>query len=351
MEVIGDKTMSKEQVPTELAGVKNKARKFFFAPNPEPRTPNPVRRTFCVALFLLLLALCLSCTVNTLVADALTGQGGGAVFTGDSDPELVGDALPFAIKMYEALLDSTPKHQGLRLMTGSLFIMYANAFVQGPADMLPVEDWQTRENAHKRAKQLYLRGQEILYGALDLKYKDFGKTGADEKAFAALLAKCKKEDAGLLYWTVAGGLAAYSLDLLDFDLSAKIPAWSMMIKRAYELDPGFGVAALDEFLLLFYASLPEVMGGDKERAKEHFKKALEKTDGKSTSAYISYAQSICVPAQDYDGYKDNLEKALAVDPDADVSTRLVNIINQRKARWLLDNAYLSFSFLPFPDNY
>jgi hypothetical protein len=46
-----------------------------------------------------------------------------------------------------------------------------------------------------------------------------------------------------------------------------------------------------------------------------------------------------------------LEKSLAVDPNEDVSNRLVNIINQRKARWLLDNAYLSFSFLPFPDNY
>jgi len=328
--------MGKEQSPTKSAPAKCKVIKIL---------------SYIAACYLLLVT-CLGCTVNTLVADALTGQvGGGTVFTGDSDPQLVGDAIPFAIKLFEALLESTPKHQGLRLMTGSLFIMYANAFVQGPADMLPVEEWQQRENAHKRAKLLYLRGQTILYGALDLKYKGFSKTGEDEKAFAALLAKMKKEDVGLLYWTVAGGLAAYSLDLLDFELNAKITEWSMMIKRAYELDPDFQGATLDEFLLLFYASLPEALGGDKERAKNHFNRALEKTGGTSTSAYISYAQSICVPAQDYNAYKDNLEKALAVDPDIDVSTRLVNIINQRKAQWLLDNAYLSFSFLPFPDNY
>jgi predicted anti-sigma-YlaC factor YlaD len=304
------------------------------------------------ALYSLLFALFVSCSINSLVADALTGTvGGGTVFTGDTDPKLVGDALPFAIKMYEALLESTPNHQGLRFTTGSLFVMYANAFVQGPADMLPNAEWQKKENEHKRAKQLYLRGQTILYGALDLKYKGFSKAGADEQAFASLLSKCKKEDVGLLYWTVAGGLAAYSLDLLDFELNARITEWSMMIKRAYELDPNFGGATLDEFLLLFYASLPEIMGGDKDLAKEHFNRALEKTGGKSTSAYISYAQSICVPAQDYNTYKDCLEKALAIDPNADVSTRLVNIINQRKAQWLLDNAYLSFSFLPFPDDY
>jgi predicted anti-sigma-YlaC factor YlaD len=201
----------------------------------------------------------------------------------------------------------------------------------------------------KRAKQLYLRGQEILYGALDLKYSGFSKAGADK--IEPLLNKCKKEDAGILYWAVAGGMAAYSLDIFDFELGARIPEWNLMIERAYELDPGYNGAALDELLLLFYASLPEMMGGDKERAKEHFRRAQEKTGGASTGAYISYAQSICVPDQDYDAYKDNLEKALAVDPDADASTRLVNIINQRKARWLLDNAYLYFSFLPIPDNY
>ncbi|MDR2923099.1 MAG: TRAP transporter TatT component family protein [Treponema sp.] len=303
--------------------------------------------SFLIAHFFF--ALCAGCTVNTLVADALTGQGSSAVFTGDSDPQLVGDALPFAIKMYEALLDSTPNHIGLRLTTGSLFVMYANAFVQGPAEMLPAGEWRQRENELKRAKELYMRGQEILYGALDLKYKGFSKADADGKAL--LLNKCKKEDAGLLYWAVAGGMAAYSLDIFDFELGMRLPEWILMIQRAYQLDPGYNGAALDEFLLLFYASLPEVMGGDKERAKEHFKRALEKTGGKSTGAYISYAQSICVPVQDYDAYKDSLEKALAVDPDADISSRLVTIINQRKARWLLDNAYLNFSFLPIPDNY
>jgi len=318
-----------------------------FFPLRDKKRVNPLLSSLLIAHCSLLI--CTGCTVNTLVADALTGKGSSAVFTGDSDPQLVGDALPFAIKMYEALLDSAPKHQGLRLTTGSLFVMYANAFVQGPADMLPSGEWQLKENEHKRAKQLYLRGQDILYGALDLKYKGFSKAGADENAFAALLNKCKKEDVGLLYWAVAGGMAAYSLDLLDFELGAKIPEWGMMIQRAYQLDPDYN--GLDEFLLLFYASLPEVMGGDKEKAKTYFKRALEKTGGRSTGAYISYAQSICVPVQDYETYKDCLEKAIAVDPDADVSTRLVTIIDQRKAHWLLDNAYNYFSFLPFPDDY
>jgi predicted anti-sigma-YlaC factor YlaD len=290
-----------------------------------------------------------ACSINALVANALTGAGASNVFTGDPDPKLVGDALPFAIKMYEALLDSTPKHIGLRLTTGSLFVMYANAYVQGPAEMLPMEDWELREAELARAKQLYLRGADILYEALGQKYPGFGQAAGGE--FKQILGRCKKDDVGLLYWAAAGSMAAYSLDLFDFELSAGIPQWGMMLERAYELDPGFGGATLDEVLLLYYASLPDVMGGDKARAEAHFLAAQEKTGWASTSAYISYAQAICVPAQDFDAFAGCLEKALAIDPDADASTRLVNILNQRKARWLLDNAYLYFSFLPIPDFY
>ncbi|MDR0494400.1 MAG: TRAP transporter TatT component family protein [Treponema sp.] len=307
-------------------------------------------RIFHIFPLLLAAVVCPGCSVNTLVANALTGDGSSAVFTGDSDPQLVGGALPFAIKMYEALLDSTPKHQGLMLTTGSLFVMYANAYVQGPAEMLPREEWQKRTDEMARAKQLYMRGMEILYDALETKYPGFGKA-AREGNVQAVLKKFKKADTSLLYWTVAGGMAAYSLDVFDFDLGAHIPEWSAMIQRAYELDPDYGGASLDEFFIIFYGSLPEIMGGDKEKAKIHFQRALEKTGGKSAGAYISYAQSICVPAQDYEGFKDNLEKALAVDPDADISTRLVTVINQRKARWLMDSAWKYFSFLPIPDDY
>ena len=315
---------------------------------------SPCSPCLCVMLLSFVAALLCAGCVSTLVANALTGSGSSTVFTGDSDPQLVGDALPFAIKMYEALLDAAPKHQGLMFTTGSLFVMYANAFVQGPADMLPLEEWQTKDEELARAKKLYLRGSGILYDALEAKYKGFQQAASQEGIapgiLQPILKKCKKADAGVLYWAAAGGMAAYSIDILDFELNARIPEWTAMVERAYELDPDFGGAALDEFFILFYAALPELLGGDKERAKFHYERALEKTNGNSAGAYISYAQMLCVPAQDYETYKECLEKALAIDPDADPSNRLVTTINQRKARWLLDNAYNYFSFLPFPED-
>jgi predicted anti-sigma-YlaC factor YlaD len=286
-----------------------------------------------------------ACSINKMamkaVSNALTGEGSSDVFTGDPDPELVGDALPFAIKMYESLLSANPTHQGLIQTTGSLFVMYANAFVQGPAEQLPRSMYAERQAAVERAKKLYLRGQELLYRGLELKYPGFSEA-FQNNILPEHLAKMKKADVPSLYWAAAGGVSAYSLNPFDMDLGVRLPEFFALVNRAYELDPDYNSGALDEFLLLFYASVPQSMGGDKAKAEIHYKKALEKTKGLRAGPYVSYAQAISIPAQDYDTFKVCLEAALAIDPDADPANRLVNTISQRKAQYLLDSAVYFF---------
>jgi predicted anti-sigma-YlaC factor YlaD len=290
-----------------------------------------------------LIALVLSgsaCSVNRMAtraaADALTGVGNSAVFTGDNDPQLVGDALPFAIKMYEALLDQAPDHHGLILTAGSLLVMYANAFVQGPAEFLPSIRYEERQTARERAKNLYVRGIGILRRGLEIKYP--GITAAPVEDLAPYLKKAKKEDVPLLYWTAAGTLSAYSLDPFDFSLGKEVPNCMAYIDRAYELDPGFNSGALDDFYVLAYASLPPAAGGDPSRVEFHFERSLERSGGKLAGPYVSYAQVAALPSQDYAAFRSNLQKALDIDVDADPPNRLVNIISQRKARELLDRA-------------
>jgi predicted anti-sigma-YlaC factor YlaD len=293
---------------------------------------------FASLLFAVLAASAFSgCTVNTLVANALTGGDAAVVFTGDPDPQLVGDAIPFALKMYEALLHSTPNHVGLMLTTGSMFVMYANAFVQGPAEMLPATEVRARNEANDRAMQLYMRGYSILTDALEQRYRGFSSAIENEQDFKLFVQRFRKQDVPLLYWTVAGGLSAYSLDPMG-ELSFYMPMWQFMIEKAYELDPDYGGATLDEFFVLYYASIPEMMGGDMERARHHFDIAMEKTGGRSSSALISYANAISRAENDRATFEQRLRSVLALNPDDNPSARLVTVLDQRKARWLLDNA-------------
>ena len=303
------------------------------------------RYFFAVFVFCLFLP---SCSINKLamnaVANALTGSGSSDVFTGDSDPQLVGDALPFAIKMYEALLSSNPEHQGLINTTGSLFVMYANVFVQGPAERLPRSMFTQKQAAIVRAKKLYLRGFTLLYNGLELKYPGFSSAYHQEK-LKDYLTKTKKDDVPALYWSAAAGLSAYSLNPFDMELGVRIPEFYALVERAYELNPDFNSGALDEFLLIFNASIPDVMGGDKSKIETYFQRALEKSKGLTAGPYVTYAQTVSIPSQNYDKFKEMLEKALSIDPDKDTSNRLVNILAQQKARYLLDNA--AFYFIDF----
>ncbi|MDR0732321.1 MAG: TRAP transporter TatT component family protein, partial [Treponema sp.] len=235
---------------------------------------------FCSALLSVILAAS-GCSINRMatraMADALTGSGSSAVFTGDNDPQLVADAMPFAIKMYEALLAETPDHRGLILTTGSLFVMYANAFVQGPVEFLPSPRYQERRAAQERAKNLYLRGVEILRDGLQRKYPGISGASAEGGTLAPYLAKMKKDDVPLLYWIAGGTLSAFSLDPFDYALNRQVPDCMAYADRAYELDPDFNSGALDDFYIQAYASLPVAMGGAPERAALHFERSLEKS--------------------------------------------------------------------------
>ena len=298
------------------------------------------------AVFILLVS---ACSLNRMairaISGALTSEGSTVVFTADPDPQLVGDAFPFTIKMYETLLSANPEHQGLLRTTGSLFIMYANAFVQGPAEQLPRERVAERGAAMERARLLYLRGFDLLYRGLELKYPGFQSAFAaanQPDARPAILARLNRSDVPSLYWAAVGGISAFAVNPLDLTLSVRVPEFLALAERAYELEPDFNSGALDEFLLLFFALVPENMGGDRARAQAHFERALEKSGGLLARPYVSHARAISIPAQDYDTFKLHLEAALAIDPDASPSNRLVNIIAQRQARHLLNSAAFYF---------
>lgn len=300
-----------------------------------------IRKQYILLVVVLALLVLDCCSIKKLamnqVANALTAPGGSTVFTGDNDPELVGDALPFAIKMYESMMVSIPWHEGLKLQTGSLYIMYANAFLQSPAEMLPDIEFDKQEFLLNRARNLYLRGRDIILKALDKKHPGFLKN-MNEKNYDRALAPMKKEDAPFLYWGAAGWLGAYAIDPLDMKIGLTVPGAKAMMDKVLQVDKNFEKGTIHDFYVSYYGAMPENMGGDANKAREHYKKALEAAGGKTTSPHLSLATSVSVNEQNLKEFRELLNKVLEADPDVDPENRLVNILNQRKARWLLKHA-------------
>jgi predicted anti-sigma-YlaC factor YlaD len=288
------------------------------------------RKASLAAAALLYLALMGSCAVIGAVTKVTT------VFLGEEDPELAAEALPTFIKASEMLLAADPKNTGKAVTTASLYVTYASAFVDGPASILPDERFEERKAAADRAGALYRRAFRLLSAALERRSP--GALAAARSGDPAGLARLRKADLPLLYWSAASVLAAFGLNPLDFESAGNVGAAGLFLARAAELDPGWNEGAIYEIYLPYYASLPAFLGGDRNKALEAYEKALAYSGGKSASLYVAYATSVCQPDDDYPGFRAALERALAIDPNSRPEARLATVLARNKARWLLDNA-------------
>lgn len=285
------------------------------------------------AISILLLGGCSSVkkvAVNKL-ADTLSA--GGDTFTADEDPELIRDALPFALKTQEMLLAESPQHQGLLLATCKGFTLYSFAFVELEADRLELTSYRAAKAQRRRALKLYQRGQNYCLRAFELRFP--GRKDVLLRDPVQALSVAKVDDVPLLQWTALSWGAAISLALDQPEIVVDLPVARALLERALELDESYDRGTLHESMIAV-EGLPEAMGGSIERAKFHYDRALALNDGSRAGTYVSWATSISLKTQNRKEFEELLEKALEVDPDRWPSERLTNIIQQQKARLLLD---------------
>jgi predicted anti-sigma-YlaC factor YlaD len=291
----------------------------------------------CLRVLLMLVAVatgagCLRQLVVNSAADALVGGGiGGSLFAGDDDPELVAEALPFGLKVMEALHQETPEHRGLCVALAAGFTQYAQGFV---APRAAEAELKVANAIELRAKKLHLRGHRYGLQALELAHPGFAKKF--EKDPSGAVAVLTRDDVDAIYWTGAPLMAAIAISANDMRLVAELPKAEALMKRALALDPDWSEGALHEFFIS-YEGRSEALGGSPQRAREHFDRALQLTQGKKASIYVALAEAVAVKQQDRPLFDELVGKALAIDPDAEPRFRLVNLIAQERARWLRDH--------------
>jgi hypothetical protein len=305
--------------------------------------PAPVR-AFASACVLASAVVALpACSIKTMavktVANTLSDTGD--VFTRDDDPDLIRDATPFALKLYESLLESVPTHVPLLVSTCGGFTQYGYAFLEAEADGLDASRRAEAIALRDRALKHYLRARGYCLRGIDARFGK-GSSQALLQDPAAAVKKAEKRDVPLLYWSAASWGAAISLGIDRPDLAVDFPTVRALADRALALDPTWNRGAIHE-LMISLDSLPEALGGNPERAREHFKMAVEIQKGLSPGPYVALATGIAVPTQDRAEFERLLKEALAIDPEKDPSNRLVTLVTQRRARVLLERVDEKFS--------
>ncbi|MBN2442502.1 MAG: TRAP transporter TatT component family protein [Spirochaetales bacterium] len=294
---------------------------------------------FTVLSVFMLVSILTGCSINKLavnmVADMLSGEE-SLVFVGDDDPELIGEALPFALKLYESLLESNPDNKRLLLACGKAFCLYAFSNVQTPASMLPDDEFEKQEKMNLRAKKLFLRAKKYVLHALELENPEFVRLlSRDESDKAFLLINDK--DLPYLYWTGTAWMGAVSTDPFDMSLLVSLPLAVKCIEKVVDIDDSYDSGGAHELLLSYYGALPEGMGNGEEKARFHFNKAVEYSRGEKASPYLALATSVCISKQDIEEFKSLIDMVIAIDTTEPSEFRLFNILAQQKARWYSDH--------------
>ncbi len=262
------------------------------------------------------------------VADVL-GEA-SAVYLADDDPELIAAALPFNPKTIETLLASSPEHRGLLLQATMSFVLYAYGFVEPEADFIEEEDFWAAEEIRGRAARLYRRAYGYGLRGLEGAHPGFAVRlpVEPEEAVGAL----ELDDVPLAVWTAAALGAAIGAAADDPEATADIGVVGALLQRALELDEGYDKGIIHAFLVSYEAS---TLAGSVEGARHHYERAIELSGDNRCSMWLSWAEGISVAEQNRAEFERLVQRAIDFDIESYPEGRLLNVLAQRRARWLI----------------
>lgn len=263
------------------------------------------------------------------MADALSSTA--TAYSRDDDPEFVRLAAPSTLKLVEMLLDEQPAHPGLLMTACSGFTQYAYGFLQVEAEVREPSDAAASRDLRARAARMYDRASAYCGRALGLRHPQFLETRPQA---VDALTRTNAADVPLLYWTAVSWGGKLSVADNQLQLIGSVVKIRQMLTRALELDEGWEGGALHEAMIAV-EGLPALAGGSRARARTHFDRAVALSGDQSAFAYVVMATSVAQPARNRPEFERLLRAALAIDVSKRPSLRLVNLIAQKRARFLL----------------
>lgn len=261
---------------------------------------------------------------NSFLVSALSGNdsGGSAIFESENY-QLVEASLPPFILLIENAVAGSPKDDKLLAKATELNVFYAMSFLEA-------KDPEWAALHYKQAKKHAWKVMKLRY---DIKENDI--VGQSESKIDYLLRKFDKESAPDLLWL---GLSWGLWINLNKDNSSAVAEFTYVRKimeRVLELIPNYQNGLPHLFFGAYYSSSP-AMGGNPEKAKEHFDEVLKLTNGEFLTAKVMYATNYACAIQDRALYQHLLEEVIDAPEPKNKSYRMGNAMAKKQAQLALD---------------
>lgn len=288
----------------------------------------------------LIFVLCLSsCSLKKLAVRSTIEimNDGMTSFYEEEDLHLAKEAAAANIKLLEGMLKSDPENRLLLALLSRAFASYSMAFVEMRAWTLWHSNPMGYREEMRRALRLYDRGKE--YGILSLPDAEgFRKSlhgGID--GFKKHLQNYRKETVPQLFWLAFNWALKINLSKDKPSAIISLPKVVALMKRLQELDEKFYYGGIHLFFGTYYAGRSKMLGGDPEKGKEHFEKALQISEKKFLLTYIFYAKFYAIQKQDKELFQNLINEVLNAPENLLPEERLVNKLSKDTAKTLARN--------------
>jgi hypothetical protein len=135
-----------------------------------------------------------------------------------------------------------------------------------------------------------------------------------------------------MFWTAFGLAGAININRDDIELVAYLPKARLLFERVVALDEGFHHASAHMALGLLFTSQSAAVGGNPERGRKHFERAIQLTKGRFLMPRVLYAMTYGTMQQNQKFFHDGLMAVLRTSPAVWPEQRLANELAHLRAR-------------------
>lgn len=245
-----------------------------------------------------------------------------AAVQNQNDPETVRDGAPAYMLLLDSFLEGNPDDPDLLTAAANLYAAYGVVFA----------------NDAERAARLTQRARAYASRAVCLRFEEgCGWPGMPFDEFEATLPALSVQHARVVRSYAVASLASIRAHSDDWNALAELPQMQALLERYLELDDGDQRAQVYTWLGILATLRPPALGGEPEKGRAYFERAIELTDGRDLGVKVEFARGYARLLYDRELHDRLLNEVLAADPEVPGLT-LTNVLAQRDASVLLESA-------------
>lgn len=272
-------------------------------------------------------------TVNTTSKVLWRAQHG---LSQEPDYDLAARAIPGTLKTVEGFWYVDKGNPLLTELLAQGFCQYGIGFIEDEWEVATLaRDLDGADYQAQRATKAYVRCTNYALRLLGKKWQD--NVYGELDTVQSMLDKFKGNRNALM-WLGVGLVSTIKLNKDNIEAVSQLPTAKMILEKVEEIDDAKNSQDLGRRILpltalgTIYSSRAKALGGEPEKARAYYEKAIKISGERFLLARVYLARYYAVIVQNRELFREQLVKVLQTDPAIWPEQRLANEIAHRRAR-------------------